>query len=1202
MVAAQSDVRSKLEAAGIRVEDLTPEELESVGLKSTGPQSDPEQSADDPPASTGHPRASADVPRGTIEGKMVRSRISFGAQRWAEDVLGDIFGTVPNTAQAAIETGAEAVGALGQEMVEGYPTLERMGGIQGAGRFALQESGRGAVAAIASIPEAVAIAADKLDEARGTHGDVRERALFQYGEAMRSWYEQIAPRDPENPLTDSMLAEAANSFGMSMTILGLGAGAQLIGLSGPMASTLSGMAAEGAHAWREVYEDTGDEDKAWLAYMLQGGAGSLEALNLIPILRGAPVFKQVLLGTGLDVSTEMAQEMIANGVAKYVTEHDEAREIFDNVLRAGGLGLFTGMAVPITVGMARGAAKAVTPGKTTTGPVATTEDATAPTLQEAERPDLVSESEGDTVEPNVTPMETDDVVEPNVTPYREVEPDVVEPNVTPMEVDEETLTPLTEAEVQDVAKAEPDTRQSEPVSEVQPKAAIAKTDEWLADRQVDEAKADVQAAKNEEELDEIVGRRSVARTVGEAVKGTPKEAQREVDRAIHLNIDLRNAEERGFGTPEEQLARWGGELSEDQLAVYERSQNLSEEELALADKIIEQNRALGLRGYEEDVLSGFYENYTARLWKSEEDAQIPEGLARFTTKTGRSRARGYESILQGWANGRELNVEGAIGAQRLASKQIAQVIHDRNLIKTGKAMGFLSEAQNDDWVAIEHPNFQKWIHVGNAYTEGRTPVQVDTYKSGLFTDPDGNIYMRVPLYAPKRLGKDLNAILGKSKLNEIPGVETITKYNALLKAQVLFTSLFHHQAFLRSFMFGTPLEYSLSHASRPIKSYREGRRAIENFTPEVEELVRGGLTIGTLQDFDELAAKEKTAIGNAIDKVPMAREIKNGLVALRDQQINYLFHRLGPNLKVMAGLLEYRHQLRKNRKKLESGAITKEEIASLAADVANDDFGGLNLQKMRRNPTTQHAARLLLLAPDWTESNVRSMVKAFKTGSEGKVYRALWGRVLLRAGGATVLWNAIMAGFDDEEDFWSMYQKAWDQGGLRWTSMDITPIYRGLGGDSEKRKWFSFLGHFRDPIKFIIHPAQSAKHKSSILAGAVLEALEGTDWKGQTFTTFDELLGIDDKGLYKTTRKGKYEKGDPKGGKLAGQTVAWKFGGGAIDPEQVPSFLLNQARGLTPIQVQNLIAWLYGEIDGFDAMSKSLGLTTQTSYPKQDDD
>lgn len=251
--------------------------------------------------------------------------------------------------------------------------------------------------------------------------------------------------------------------------------------------------------------------------------------------------------------------------------------------------------------------------------------------------------------------------------------------------------------------------------------------------------------------------------------------------------------------------------------------------------------------------------------------------------------------------------------------------------------------------------------------------------------------------------------------------------------------------------------------------------------------------------------------------------------------------------------------------------------------------------------------RGLLLAPDWTESNVRSMVKAFRGGDLGTTYRALWGRVILKAGLATVIFNMLMASYDDDE-FWERYQKAWKEGKMRWLDIDITPMARATGGDPESRYYFNLFGHFRDPVKFIANPIRSAKHKSSVLAGLAVEALEGSDWQGKTFTTWRELFGLDKPDEFyerngprdKETGKRTYRRGDPKGGKLKGKTVAWKFGGGPLELEQMPSFLANQAKGMSPVQVQNGLAFLAGELDGFLAVTKSLGFATAVSRPKMD--
>jgi len=115
----------------------------------------------------------------------------------------------------------------------------------------------------------------------------------------------------------------------------------------------------------------------------------------------------------------------------------------------------------------------------------------------------------------------------------------------------------------------------------------------------------------------------------------------------------------------------------------------------------------------------------------------------------------------------------------------------------------------------------------------------------------------------------------------------------------------------------------------------------------------------------------------------------------------------------------------------------------------------------------------------------------------------------------------------------------------------------------------------------------------------MFEALVGTDWAGRRFTTYKELLGIDEeKGYYKTSsKKSGYEKGDPKFGKLVGQTVTYDYQKrGSIGLDQVPSYVLSQIKGSQPVQVQYLIALINGEIEAFDAVMNSLGLGVKSTY------
>jgi len=255
-------------------------------------------------------------------------------------------------------------------------------------------------------------------------------------------------------------------------------------------------------------------------------------------------------------------------------------------------------------------------------------------------------------------------------------------------------------------------------------------------------------------------------------------------------------------------------------------------------------------------------------------------------------------------------------------------------------------------------------------------------------------------------------------------------------------------------------------------------------------------------------------------------------------------------------------------------------LAGRAARLINDDFGGLHLQRMGRNPTMQHIMRLFLLAPDWTESNVRTMVKMFvnKAGSkeERALYQRFWTGIMWKGAATTTLANFVLAGGDIDEML-ERYKMAWEAGNLKFLAVDITPIYEsiyeGLGLEpSGERKYFSLIGHFKDPIKFIVDLPKAMHHKGSVVYSTGFEFFAGTDWAGRKFTTLGELI------------------------ESGGETVT--FGPGSpVDYSQFPSYLISQLIGTQPVQIQNLYGWLTGEMEGFDAIAKSMGLGVTTTYP-----
>jgi len=659
-------------------------------------------------------------------------------------------------------------------------------------------------------------------------------------------------------------------------------------------------------------------------------------------------------------------------------------------------------------------------------------------------------------------------------------------------------------------------------------------DKWIGDRQLAETKADIDARRHRRDL-----------------TGLLREGEQtdHVDAAIAVYIDMKE-------NSDSYTAENIQQLTQNQQTLVERAQSLSPAQQVFADQIIVENKSLGIEAMEAGLIQNFRENYSARFWKKGDFPGRKKG--KFTISTPRQRQRTLPSLMEGWAEGLELDVPGVIEAQMLAKQQISQVIHDRNLVAFGLKSGLFSQARTDEHThRVKHPNFAKWVWTGKGEK---------AYGKDVFVDPEGNLFKRANLYTDKKTARFLNNALGSSALYDWPGVGKITKYNSIIKHTILTAALFHHQAYLRSYMLA-------SRGINPAKAYQNGKEAIENFTPELQELVHEGLTIGKILDFNPAIQRESTAVGEMIAKVPMASGIRRALQRLSKANTDFLFGKFGPYLKTQAALLEYRHQLKKNDQRILDGKITRREIAKNISDMINDDFGGLNLQRMGRNPTAQHVFRLLALAPDWTESNIRTMVRAFKGGHEGKVYRAMWGRVLAKGIGSTILFNILMSSLDDEKDFFERYETAWKAGNLRWLDVDITPIYRRFGGEKGKRKYLSIVGHFRDPVKFLLYPFRSAKNKSSVIGRMMLDSLTGTDWRGREFTSVGDLI-----------RNGETVKPVP-------------FGGGPINPDQFPSFIIKQAEQSTPIQAQSLIQWLRGEMDGFDALTRGAGILTSTTYP-----
>jgi hypothetical protein len=295
------------------------------------------------------------------------------------------------------------------------------------------------------------------------------------------------------------------------------------------------------------------------------------------------------------------------------------------------------------------------------------------------------------------------------------------------------------------------------------------------------------------------------------------------------------------------------------------------------------------------------------------------------------------------------------------------------LIKEDKIVKMKDSKGNDiyawdphDYVTIDHPALRDWNY-----------ITADTKGNPVFMKADMKIHPEAVDYIRKQLGKDESPIaktgVGKALLGA--GREA--------KGVLLSFSPFHlFQEGLRAIMTGIS----------PFGIDRWDPRTDPTLAMGVEH----GLTMG--KEYRGIEAYEEGRMSGhskIISKVP-------GAGKLQDWIQTFLFDKYIPSLKSRA----FKHLLADYREAYPEWTINK--AAEAAAADTNERFGGINYKRMGRSVATQDMFRVLALAPDWLESEVRFMARSF--GEEGKVARKDIAKLAIGMWAATRVLNYVITG------------------------------------------------------------------------------------------------------------------------------------------------------------------------------------------------
>lgn len=732
--------------------------------------------------------------------------------------------------------------------------------------------------------------------------------------------------------------------------------------------------------------------------------------------------------------------------------------------------------------------------------------------------------------------------------------------------------------------------------------------------------------------------------IKDSIKADPKQkgvSHQDIDKAIQIYLDTQR-------NPTH-MKEYYDKLSPEQKRIADLSQNLNTRQKEIADSIKESYEALGQYAMDNGIIKDVLENYVARAWDMGKGKPATEENFKFKTNTRHQLQRTLDTILQGYAEGMTLKIEGATNNLQAVTREIANVVENKHLLEQGLSLKvdtgerdaagkpvastmFTTKTDQPGYKRIESRAFRKWEYSGKL--EDYSAEEKQRFGNDTMVAEDGGVMKKKEVYAPEEVAKALNNIMGSGKLTSF---QKSLKFSAAVKSSILSLSPFHFIAFTRAHELTGKMN-SLKDTS-PINAYKTGLAMLSQLHPVGQALIRNGMTLNRQQKFMEGIESHNNWVGRQLDKLQATKYVKDKMVALNTVMHRNLFQSYGAGLKMFDGINLAKAELAKNPK--EDPKVVYTRVAKLM----NDTYGGINWDRMHgtrmQDPTYRQVVSLLTLAPDWTASNLRFAKKAIEGGKEGLLYRKAWAKVLLRGTVATTIANTIMAAMDDTDDDGNpltlgesmarRYSKAWEAGHLRSTMVDITPMYHWAGGDPGKRAYFSVFGAYTDPIKLAKWPGDFIESKGSFISKLGKEYFTAQNWQRQEFTTLDELLGMDDKGQYTKSQTGhekgdispttglpykkdqtEHDEGDDKGGKLGGRLTKSPKGGahpvesGSIEKgmmdSQLPSFVLSQARGMMPTALQNVLQIIMGENDVTTGLLNAAGTGVVTSKePKKDE-
>ena len=408
------------------------------------------------------------------------------------------------------------------------------------------------------------------------------------------------------------------------------------------------------------------------------------------------------------------------------------------------------------------------------------------------------------------------------------------------------------------------------------------------------------------------------------------------------------------------------------------------------------------------------------------------------------------------------------------------------------------------WVRWSHPALQK------AFGTRNQAGDLVLHKGDVWIHPD---YARVARMAFE------NPIEGRTWRGR-----TFDQLNAVAKTSELVLSGFHFialgessQAVLATiknplrgiFLVGKEAKAA---TGKPLAMTFRAGKAIQKNRPEIAlDAVEHGLQISktstdvAYSTMSKMLRQAEKALENVPGGGPVMRGIRKGYEGVQAALWNQ-FHtgsKLYAYHTIVADMLP---RLPKTATPRDIKLLKREVVSIL-----NDAFGGQQWEsKFWLRPKNLQMARRVLLAPDWTLSNLSIAADAFK-GIKNPVHRKLvwkyWRNMALSVVGTIQAINMATVG-----------KPTWENEKGHELDIDVTPIMKKLGlldEDSKERRYVRLAKQAREVMSWVQHPVKIFGHKLSPMASELFKQFADhqfgsdypADWTRKEYDETVEKLG-----------------------------------------------------------------------------------------------